>query len=80
MTDSHLHTQIDRLDARMDKLSDQLQEIKDNHLHAIDLKLAEIPGQIRTAEVHLIKWMVSLMLGSVVAASAIALLVQRLLI
>ena len=80
MTDSHLHTQIDRLDARMDKLSDQLQDIKDNHLHTIDLKLAEIPGQIRTAEVHLIKWMVSLMLGSVVAASAIALLVQRLLI
>ena len=77
-------TDAERLPLTRDDLRQELVlfrvEIRTHYATKADL--AELKGELKTElstlEVRLIKWMVSLMIGSVVAASTIAVLVERL--
>ena len=77
-------TDAERLPLTRDDLRQELVLFRDEirtH-YATKADLAELKGELKTElstlEVRLIKWMVSLMIGSVVAASTIAVLVERL--
>ena len=77
-------TNSERLPLTREDLRQELRLFRDEiHTHyATKADLAELKGELKAElsvlEVRLTKWMVSLMIGSVVAASTVAVLIERL--